>query len=277
MERIKLLLQTQDINTRILSGQSKRYLGLKDCLSRVIREEGILELWRGNSANILRYFPTQALNFAFKDTFRKWLCPYNAKKEPFKYFLGSLAAGGAAGGVALSIVYPLDFVRTRLAADIGKDKNERQFNGLRDCISKIYKSEGTYGLYRGFVVSVIGIIIYRAFYFGGFDTAKRLIIKDKEKNNFLLKFGIAQSCTAFAGILSYPLDTVKRRLMMQSGRKDIIYKGTIDCIIKIQRNEGGKSFFKGAFTNFIRGIGASLVLVFYDELHIYISRHKLVN
>jgi solute carrier family 25 (adenine nucleotide translocator) protein 4/5/6/31 len=85
-------------------------------------EEGILAFWRGNFANVLRYFPTQALNFAFKDTYRRMFCPYDPKKEKLKFFLGSLASGGAAGASSLIFVYPLDFARTRLAADIGKGK-----------------------------------------------------------------------------------------------------------------------------------------------------------
>lgn len=68
----------------------------------------------------------KALNFAFKDTYRRWFCPYDPKKEKLKYFFGSLASGGAAGATSLLFVYPLDFARTRLAADIGKGK-EREF------------------------------------------------------------------------------------------------------------------------------------------------------
>lgn len=76
----------------------------------------------------------------------------------------------------------------------------------------------------------------------------------------------AQCITAGAGIVSYPLDTVRRRLMMQSGRADVMYTGTIDCFAKISKNEGTKAFFKGALSNTFRGIGASVVLVMYDEL-----------
>lgn len=43
------------------------YDGIADCFKRVAREEGVFSLWRGNFTNVLRYFPTQALNFAFKD------------------------------------------------------------------------------------------------------------------------------------------------------------------------------------------------------------------
>lgn len=49
---------------------------------------------------------------------------------------------------------------------------ERQFKGLGDCIMKIAKSDGIIGLYQGFGVSVQGIIVYRASYFGAYDTVK---------------------------------------------------------------------------------------------------------
>jgi solute carrier family 25 (adenine nucleotide translocator) protein 4/5/6/31 len=261
IERVKLLLQTQDASTQI-KGDMK-YKGIMDVFVRVPKEEGFGAFWRGNLANVIRYFPTQALNFAFKDTYKKIFCPYDPKKEFWKFFLGNLASGGAAGATSLMFVYPLDFARTRLAADVGKGPESRQFNGLVDCLGKIYKSDGLNGLYRGFGISVLGIIVYRAFYFGGYDTAKRSILKPD--THVVYKFCVAQVVTGISGLLSYPLDTVRRRLMMQSGRKDVMYTGTLDCIRKIAKNEGSKAFFKGALSNIIRGAGGSLVLVLYDE------------
>lgn len=171
-------------------------------------------------ANVIRYFPTQALNFAFKDTYKKVFCPFNPKNQPVMFFLGNMASGGAAGATSLMFVYPLDFARTRLAADVkgGKKGGEREFNGLVDCLQKIYKSDGPIGLYRGFVISVIGIIAYRASYFGMFDTGKVFLFEDIKKANFFAMWAFAQFVTVSAGIASYPLDTVRRRLMMQSGR-----------------------------------------------------------
>ncbi len=88
------------------------------------------------------------------------------KVEKAKYFLRSLLSGGLAGSFSLIFVYPLDFARTRLGADIGKSASDRQFNGLFDCCGKIITKDGIKGLYQGFGVSVIGIFTYRAFYFG---------------------------------------------------------------------------------------------------------------
>jgi solute carrier family 25 (adenine nucleotide translocator) protein 4/5/6/31 len=261
IERVKLLLQTQDASSQI-KGDMK-YKGIMDVFVRVPKEEGFGAFWRGNLANVIRYFPTQALNFAFKDTYKKIFCPYDPKKEFGKFFIGNLASGGAAGATSLMFVYPLDFARTRLAADVGKGPSDRQFNGLVDCLGKIYKSDGLNGLYRGFGISVLGIIVYRAFYFGGYDTAKRSILKPD--THVVYKFCVAQVVTGISGLLSYPLDTVRRRLMMQSGRTDVLYSGTLDCIRKIYSKEGPKAFFKGALSNIIRGAGGSLVLVLYDE------------
>jgi solute carrier family 25 (adenine nucleotide translocator) protein 4/5/6/31 len=143
-------------------------------------------------ANVIRYFPTQALNFAFKDTYKKVFCPYSPKTDPFKFFLGNMASGGAAGATSLLFVYPLDFARTRLAADVGKaGTGEREFTGLVDCLTKIAKSDGVSGLYRGFGISVIGIIIYRAAYFGTFDTGKVMLFEDIKKANFFAMWAFA--------------------------------------------------------------------------------------
>lgn len=136
IERVKLILQTQDASTQI--SQDKRYKGIFDAFRRIPAEQGVSSLWRGNLANIIRYFPTQALNFAFKDKYKKIFVRHDPKKDFWKFFAGNLASGGAAGATSLAFVYPLDFARTRLAADVGS-KTTRQFTGLGNCISTIYK------------------------------------------------------------------------------------------------------------------------------------------
>jgi len=70
IERVKLIIQTQDSNPKIRSGEVARYTGIVNCFSRVASEQGIQAFWRGNFTNVIRYFPTQAFNFAFKDTFK---------------------------------------------------------------------------------------------------------------------------------------------------------------------------------------------------------------
>lgn len=124
---------------------------------RIPKEQGFAAFWRGNLANVIRYFPTQALNFALKDKYKYIFLNGIDKNTQFgRYFLGNLASGAAAGATTLCVVYPLDFARTRLAVDVGGHSDGRQFTGLGDCLSKTFKADGFVGLYRGFVVSIQG-------------------------------------------------------------------------------------------------------------------------
>ncbi|XP_034176612.1 ADP,ATP carrier protein-like [Osmia lignaria lignaria] len=264
IERVKLLLQVQHTSKQIRP--EDRYKGMIDAFVRIPKETGFLSYWRGNLANVIRYFPTQALNFAFKDKFKTLFLEGVPKDAFWKQFAGNLASGGAAGATSLLFVYPLDFARTRLAADIGK-ADKREFKGLGDCLVKVFKTDGLFGLYRGFSVSVQGIIIYRAAYFGFYDTTRGLL-PDAKNTPLYINFLIAQVVTTTAGIISYPFDTVRRRMMMQSGRSktEIMYKNTLDCWVKTAKAEGVAAFFKGAFSNILRGTGGALVLTLYDSV-----------
>merc|ERR1739849_56469 len=85
------------------------------------------------------------------------------------FFLVNLCSGGLAAAGSLCIVYPLDYARTRLASDVGSGK--KTFNGLFDCLKKTASSSGgPMALYAGFGVSLMGIIPYRGFQLGAFDT-----------------------------------------------------------------------------------------------------------
>lgn len=70
IERVKILMQTQDSNPKILSGEEKRYSSLVDCFTRVRGEQGMNAFWRGNLVNCLRYAPQQGSALAFNDTIR---------------------------------------------------------------------------------------------------------------------------------------------------------------------------------------------------------------
>eukprot|EP00043_Microstomoeca_roanoka_P026480 m.11714 g.11714 ORF g.11714 m.11714 type:complete len:321 (+) comp6638_c1_seq1:342-1304(+) len=265
IERIKLLLQNQA--EMLKSGRLDRpYNGVGDCFARVIQAEGVGSLWRGNAANVLRYFPTQALNFAFKDKIKALI---NFKKEKDGYalwFAGNMASGGLAGALSLLFVYSLDYARTRLANDnksAGKG-GERQFNGLLDVYKKTIASDGVAGLYRGFVISCVGIIVYRGFYFGLYDSFKPLLGEELSKN-FIATFALGYAVTVLAGLASYPLDTIRRRMMMTSGEA-VKYKSSMHCAGVILKNEGMSSFFRGAGANILRGIAGAGVLAGFDKV-----------
>jgi len=274
IERVKLLIQNQD--EMLKTGRlAEPYKGIADCFRRVISEEGFVSLWRGNTANVIRYFPTQALNFAFKDQFKR-MFGYNKDKDGYwVWFAGNLASGGAAGACSLAFVYSLDYARTRLANDnkSAKKGGSRQFNGLVDVYRKTMATDGIAGLYRGFTISCVGIIVYRGLYFGLYDSIKPVLLTGNMKDSFLGSFLLGWSITIGAGLASYPIDTIRRRMMMTSGEA-VKYRSSMHAASEIVKKEGVSSLFKGAGANILRAVAGAGVLAGYDWLQVVVLGKK---
>lgn len=273
IERIKLLIQTQDANPKIRSGEVPRYTGIADCGRRVLADQGLAAFWRGNGANVLRYIPQQACNLSFKDMLKKIFPKYNADKEFAMFFVTNLASAGTAAAMSLSICYPLDFARTRLASDVGG--KTKTFNGIGDCIGKTVKSQGVLGLYNGFGASVGGVVVYRGLQMGLFDTILGLnpYAKDKGVMGLITSFIAAQVAGIAARPFNYPFDTVRRRLQMESEKPmdQRLYKGTLDCVRVIVKTEGIQGLYKGLVADIVRGAGAAMVLVAYDRIKLILE------
>jgi len=269
IERVKLLVQNQDEMLK-MGRLDKPYTGVIDCTMRTLKTEGVLPFWRGNLANCIRYFPTQALNFAFKDQIKAIF--KSGKDESYaKKFGKNIASGGAAGALSLCFVYSLDYARTRLANDTKSSKKggERQFNGLIDVYKKTLATDGIQGLYRGFVISCVGIVVYRGCYFGFYDTLKPIVLG--ENAGLMASFVLGYVVTISSGLVSYPIDTIRRRMMMTSGEA-VKYSGSIDCAVKVIKAEGFMSLMKGAGANILRGVAGAGVLSGFDKFkEVYVA------
>jgi len=273
MEKVKLAIQNQDSNPKIVSGEMPRYKGMGDCYVRHVKELGIASLWRGNVANCIRYVPTAAFNLAFKDNIKRLFPKYNKNTDFGKFALSQVASGAAAGGATNTLVYPLIYVRTVLGADIGKVK---KFNGMGDCLMKTARSGGILSLYNGIGPSTVGIVVYRGAQFGLQDIVKAFNPWQQEvtARGLFSKFCVAQLAVSVSGICAYPFDTMQRRLQIEASKpaNEKMYNGMADCFKKILAKEGPKGFFKGAFANILRGTGAAIVLVLYDEIMNFVNR-----
>merc|ERR1719150_467912 len=93
-----------------------------------------------------------------------------------------------------------------------------------------------------------------------------MLFGEEGQGNFFLKFGLALFVDISAACTAYPFDTVRRRLMMQSGRAEMQYTGAIQALRYILANECAGGLYKGVFANNVRAIASALVLVLYDEM-----------
>lgn len=265
LERVKILLQTQSASKQIAKDQ--QYKGIVDSFTRITRDQGFLSLWRGNGINIIRYFPTQALNFAFKDVYKQIFMPTKGsdkKISKWDFAIRNMACGGAAGATSLLGVYPIDLARTRVTSDIGK-KGGTRYRNLFHCLKEVYSTEGGLrALYRGFGISVCGIVPYRAVYFGGYDNIKRFVLPSTPTVFEL--FVAAQTTTFCAQIAAYPFDTTRRHMHLRGGGADRLYTSSLDCLQKIYQSGGIRAFYRGFVVSSMRSFGGALSLVLFDNI-----------
>jgi solute carrier family 25 (adenine nucleotide translocator) protein 4/5/6/31 len=267
IERIKMVVQNQ--GEMIRQGTlEKPFKGIADCGKWIMSNQGFAAFWLSNGTNCLRYFPTQALNFSFKGKVKTLGAFKKNKSDGYALKTArNVGAGGVAGTGSLAFVYSLDYARTRLANDLKGSKKgggEREFNGLIDVYKKTLASDGIAGLYRGFVISAVGIFVYRGLYFGLYDTIMPMFPEGSV--NLFTRFCVGYGVTVAAGLASYPIDTIRRRMMMTSGNAALQYKGSMDCAVQILKNEGMATFFKGAGANILRGVAGAGVLAGFDTV-----------
>lgn len=268
VERVKLLMQTMESNPDVISGKIKPYSGMADCFNRTRADQGFKSFWRGNLVNCLRYAPQQGSALAFNDVLNDMFPNYSSKTDFWKSLGVKLFSGGLAGAIANTICFPFDFARTRLASDVKAGKG--QFNGIADCILSTVKSQGITGLYTGWSVTVAGAFVYRAGQLGCFKQIQ-------DMNPYKNDKGALGAVSAFTAVtvartvvmpFNYPFDTVRRRMMLQSEKpkSERLYKGSIDCFVKVMQKEGLKGMYKGLVPELFRGVGGSLVIVIYDRV-----------
>merc|ERR1719244_2272188 len=235
-----------------------KYNGIKDCIMKTLNNEGFASFWRGNFASVLRYFPQQALNFAFKDEIQKQfrVSKNSSNKERFTK---NILSGGCAGSLSLVVVQSIDYTRTRLGVDAKKSGGQRQFRGIIDV---------------GFGISCACIFIYRGLYFGLFDSLKPLVLT--ESSTWLATFLLGWAVTVTSGVCAYPLDSVKRRMMMTAG-EEVRYSSSMACFREIVAREGYRALFRGAGVNIVRGVAGAGVLTSFDRVKaFYISKKQLM-
>jgi solute carrier family 25 (adenine nucleotide translocator) protein 4/5/6/31 len=277
LDRIKLMIQLQGSLSESQKKDmiaSKRLESISTVAKNIYAKEGILALWRGNLPTILIQSGTSAFNFLFMDWYKKLsrdivtrVYGQSANEDRKTKIALSFVSGGLAGGTCMTLMYPLGLMRTQLALDVGA-KDRKYPNGMRDVVTQTWATNGLRGLFQGYGVALFSVTLYRCVYLGGYDAMKAEIARIRRHNDdsttMSEKFFAAQSVSMLASIAHYPLDSVRRRLMMQSSAKERRYKNAFDCFRQIYVQEGFRGYYLGIGTNLVRSFGAALLLVTYD-------------
>lgn len=216
--------------------------------------------------------------------------PVEQLKETARDISIRLASGALSGTLTLALVYPLDTLHTVLTADTTPKGHPRLYNGIANCAYKFVKHDGLFALYKGLAPSWIGAMLYSAASFTAYDLLTAYFTKPvvnkggllgnqnsvtsdgQMELSFFLKFGLGVVSGLLGQSLTYPLDTIRRRLQLHHAlgmRQDIKYNGVIDCWRQIVTREssGYRALYRGLTVNaFKTSICAGVQFIVYDWL-----------
>ncbi len=266
LEAVKTRLQASD---GAANNPLPKYKGITEALSSMYRNEGITSLYRGV---MIYWASTSVANISFFSMYsflRKKLKYSEHPTTPWAFFISSQASIFAA-----MITHPFWTLKTRVILHM-RVSREVDKNGLaifKRVVSDMYRNEGLGALYKGFIASLwlcsTGIVHMTCYEFLKKVTDLYLKGHDKIKNVVPLFTGSVSRLIATT--LLYPLTTIRTRLQKKqykaaevkkdaaaAEQKEIIYKGNVDCIKKIWRNEGFMGFYKGLFANLLRVVPAN--------------------
>lgn len=257
LERIKMLSQTGEHG---LKSSSAGILGL---YRSILKNEGVLGLWAGNGANLLRVFPAKAMVFSSNDMYQDFFrnnfssatiasSDGQHKLRPMYAFL----AGGMAGMSASACTYPLDFARGRISGKMGQRGSRKEYHGIIRTVLVTVKDEGLFALYKGVTPTLIGALPYEGIKFGTVNFLEKIYpITEEQKatRTPLRKMIFGGIGGIMAGLITYPNDTVRRLLQLQGSRgTQSHYTGYWDCVRKTYKAQGIGRFYRGVTINIIR-------------------------
>uniref|UniRef100_A0A182WYV5 Mitochondrial carrier protein n=1 Tax=Anopheles quadriannulatus TaxID=34691 RepID=A0A182WYV5_ANOQN len=217
LDRIKILLQAHSIHYK--------HLGVFSGLKHIVKKESFFALYKGNGAQMVRIFPYAATQFTAFEVYKKYLGKALGTNLPIKH-ADKFIAGAAAGVTAVTLTYPLDTIRARLAFQV---TGEHRYNGIVHTAVSIFRTEGGLrALYRGFVPTLMGMVPYAGFSFYCFEMLKFVCMKyapgitckkcDRNTGGLVLCVPAKLLCGGFAGAVaqsfSYPLDVTRRRMQL---------------------------------------------------------------
>lgn len=237
-ERVKVVLQTQNLS-KVQHG--REYTGIMDALNRIPKEQGFLSFWRGNGINVIRILPTSALRFTFFPWYKNMLGA--SDERPARLIL----SGGLSGGSTLLCLYPLDMVRVQLMAN---NNPKTAYRGLSHCVSSIVAEGGVRKLYKGLPVGMVEIIPYTAISFSLYELLKARISDEGSK---WWRVGCGAVSGLCASLTVYPLDTIRRQIILNGSRGfDTAYLGIQDCIRTTYQKYGITFYYRGCLINALK-------------------------
>uniref|UniRef100_A0A6N2KX06 EF-hand domain-containing protein n=1 Tax=Salix viminalis TaxID=40686 RepID=A0A6N2KX06_SALVM len=256
LDRLKVVLQVQ--TTRAC---------LVPAINKIWKEEGFLGFFRGNGLNVLKVAPESAIKFYAYEMLKNAIGEVKGGDKVDIGPGGRLLAGGMAGAVAQTAIYPMDLVKTRLQTYVCESGKAPNLGALA---KDIWIQEGPRAFYKGIVPSLLGIIPYAGIDLAAYETLKDMsktyMLHDSEPGP-LVQLGCGTISGALGATCVYPLQVIRTRMQAQPPSNAAPYKGMSDVFWRTFQNEGYGGFYKGIFPNLLKVVpAASITYMVYEAM-----------
>lgn len=257
LARLTILNQLQGTNAVPGWHASLGRASIWSSLRRIVATEGVTALWKGNGVTIIHRLPYSAVNFYAYEQIMNGLdevmtrLHFDENGDPaegaFKWGLAQrLLAGGSAGCIACTLTYPLDLIRTRLAAQT----TVRHYNGIADAFMKILTDEGVRGLYRGLKPTLIGVGPNLALNFAAYETLRNhLQGLDHGVHPMAVDLASGSAAAVVSATATFPIDLVRRRMQMRDAVKGDSFLGVFKRVLA---KEGVTGLYRGILPEFAK-------------------------
>ncbi|CAL5388399.1 unnamed protein product [Camellia sinensis] len=238
--------------------------------SRIVNEEGFRAFWKGNLVTITHRLPYSSVNFYAYERYKSLLESIPglqsqggfAGADIFVHFVG----GGLAGMTAASATYPLDLVRTRLAAQ----RSTIYYQGIWHAIHTICRDESFFGLYKGLGATLLSVGPSIAISFSVYETLRSYWHSQRPSDSTVM---VSLACGSLSGIASstatFPLDLVRRRIQLEgaAGQARVYNTGLFGTFSHILRTEGPRGLYRGILPEYYKVVpGVGIVFMTYETL-----------
>eukprot|EP00250_Pteridium_aquilinum_P017673 c23730_g1_i1 orf=622-1707(+) len=274
LARLTILFQVEGMQSR--AGTLSRPSIVREAY-RIAVEEGFRAFWKGNGVTIVHRLPYSSISFYAYDKYKmSLLCMIGTGKKPESFGVevsSRLIAGGAAGITAASLTYPLDLVRTRLAAQ----RNEKYYRGIAHALQTIMRDEGLKGLYKGMGATLLGVGPNIAINFCVYETLKSVWTEKRlEVPGVWSSLAFGSAAGIASSTATFPLDLVRRRMQLQgaAGSAPVYKGGVLGTFVHIRKTEGWRGLYRGILPEYLKVVpSVGIVFMTYEFMKSRLTRH----
>ncbi|AES79368.1 putative mitochondrial carrier protein [Medicago truncatula] len=277
LSRLTILFQVQGMHFDVGHVATLSKTSLLYEAQRIVKEEGFRAFWKGNLVTIAHRLPYSAVNFYTYECYKNLL--HSVLGENHRAKAGSdvfvhFVSGGLSGMTAASTLYPLDLVRTRLAAQ----RNVIYYRGISHAFTTICRDEGFFGMYKGLGATLLGVGPCIALSFSAYESLRSFWKSQRPDDSNAM---VSLACGSLSGIVSstatFPLDLVRRRMQLEGvgGRARVYNTSLFGTFGHIFRNEGIRGLYRGILPEYYKVVpGVGIVFMTYETLKSLLSSYQ---